>query len=104
MWWLRETGDAVDVVTVYPEDGEFRRIAQELLAVAEHPRDVQVVSHPRMGFKVPSELFDKFHVNGQQTWEAEDVKATEAAPEQEQPKRRGRPRKNPQPEQEVEEL
>lgn len=92
----------MDVVTVYPEDGEFKRIAQGLLAVADHPRDVQVVSHPRMGFKVPSELFDKFHRTEQETWEKADESEPPTA-EEEQPKRRGRPRKNPLPEQKVEE-
>lgn len=86
----------MDVVTVYPEEGEVVRIAKALLAVADNPRDVQTVSNPRMGFKVPAELFEKFHAAEQQTWESED--------EPQQPKRRGRPRKNALPDEKVEEL
>lgn len=92
------------MVTVYPEEGEMGRIAKALLAVADHPYDVRTVSNPRMGFIVAEELFERFHALEQQAWEAEDESDTEPVREHETvPKRRGRPRKNPLPEQESEE-
>lgn len=75
-------------VTVYPEEGEFSRIAKALLAVADSPYQVVTVSNPRMGFRVPEEVFDRFHAQQAQEWEERDE-----APQQEPPKRRGRPRK-----------
>jgi len=54
MWWIRQGGDVVDVtVTVYPEEGEFSRIAKALLEAADHPYQVLTTSNPRMGFIVP---------------------------------------------------
>lgn len=76
-------------VTVYPEEGEFSRIAKALLAVADSPYQVVTVSNPRMGFRVPEEVFDRFHAQQAQEWEEQDE-----APQQEPPKRRGRPRKS----------
>lgn len=76
-------------VTVYPEEGEFSRIAKALLAAADSPYQVVTVSNPRMGFIVPEEVFDRFHAQQAQEWEARD----EQPQEQEAPKRRGRPRK-----------
>lgn len=83
MWWLRETGDAVDVVIISPEPGMHKEIGQKLLALAEHPRDVQWVTYPETGFSVPWALFHKF-----------DTADEEPAAEEEAPKRRrGRPRR-----------
>lgn len=89
-------------VSIYPEEGEFPRIARALLAVASNPRDVVTVSNPRMGFRVPEELFDRFQAAQQETWEKAEQQETVGSQE-EQPKKRGRPRKNPLPEQEAEE-
>lgn len=93
---------------MYPEEGQFPRIARALLAAADSPSQVQVVSHPQMGFRVPQEVFERFHQTEQANWEQEDeVPAPElASPDATplaQPRRRGRPRKNPLPEQKVEE-
>lgn len=97
--------DIKATVAVYPEEGEFPRIARELLAVADSPRDVLTVSNPRMGFLVPEDLFERFQAAEQERWEQADlVEHPEAVvPQAELPKKRGRPRKNPLPAQEVEE-
>lgn len=87
MWRLRETGDVVDVVIISPEPGRQKEIGQQLLALADHPRDVQWVTWPQAGFSVPLELFRRFDGEGED----------EAAPaaEESTPRRRrpGRPRK-----------
>lgn len=83
-------------VTVYPEEGEMQRIAKALLAVADHPYQVLTVSNPRFGFKVPEEVFNRFHAAQEQAWETEEDEVAQ----EETPKRRGRPRRNPMPEQE----
>lgn len=59
---LRDAGDPVDTVIVHPEDGWLKAVAQELLALAEHPRDVEYVMWPKPGFRVPVDLFN--------TWES----------------------------------
>lgn len=81
-------------VTVYPEEGEAPRIARALLAAAEHPRQVSVVSHPRFGFIVPEDVFERFEA-GQSAEQVSVVGSSEVPAEE--PKRRGRPRKNPDP-------
>lgn len=75
-------------VTVYPEPGRFPEIARALLAVADSPRQVVSVSHPRAGFIVPQEVFERF--------EASQPGLDEDAPVVTQPVKRrpGRPRKN----------
>lgn len=85
--------DVTVTVTVYPEEGEFPRIAKALLDVADDPSQVLTVSNPRMGFRVPEEVFERFHAAQAQAWEAEDE-----TPAPEPVKRRGRPRKNSLPE------
>lgn len=84
MWRLRETGDAVDVVIITPEPGMHKEIGQKLLALADHPRDVQWVTYPETGYSVPLELFQKFDAAGDEP---------EAAEEETPKRRRGRPRK-----------
>ena len=74
-------------MTVIPEEGELTRIAKELLAVAEHPYEVQAVSHPHRAFRVPEDLFDRFQAA--QREDAEESVASDVP----QQKRRGRPRK-----------
>lgn len=48
------------MITVYPEEGNFPFIARALLDAAEHPSQVRSVSHPRAGFEVPADVFDRF--------------------------------------------
>lgn len=95
----------MDSVTVYPEQGEFPRIARALLDAADDPKQVMVVSHPRMGFVVPEDVFDRFQAVQQEAWEREEEGETSPVEPDSSPppKRRGRPRKNPAPEQKVEE-
>lgn len=99
MWWLREGGDPVDVVIITPEPGRHKEIGQRLLAMAEHPRDVQWVTYPQAGFSIPLELFVTF-TNGDKatggTIEPGHIYLTdETGPGEETPakRRRGRPRK-----------
>lgn len=79
-------------VTVYPEEGNFPVIARALLEAADHPGQVVSISHPRAGFKVPEEVFDRFvasrpaDLNGHQPQDSQ-----EAAPVKRRP---GRPRKS----------
>ena len=50
---------------VTPESGNAKEIGQRLLALADHPRDVQWVTWPAPGgFSVPLELFAKFDAEG----------------------------------------
>lgn len=78
------------MVTVYPEEGRFPEIARALLAVADHPNQVVSVSHPRAGFLVPEEVFERFEATRSEV--TEDLVG--GIP-QEIPRRRrpGRPRK-----------
>lgn len=76
-------------VTIYPEEGNFPAVAKALLAVADHPSQVRSVSHPRAGFEVPEEVYNRFEA-------AQNTDAPSAGAETEPVKRRpGRPRKNP---------
>ena len=108
MRWLRETGDAVDLETgwtVYPEEGNFPAVAKALLAVADHPNQVRSVSHPRAGFHVPDDVFERFTqadrvdpVGPMMALGPERLVAEPQQQPQELPKRRGgRPRKNTEP-------
>lgn len=76
-------------VTVYPLEGEASRIAKALLAVADHPFDVKVVSHPKFGFIVPEEVFERFQAAPKEDAVQESAEVADAP----QQKRRGRPRK-----------
>lgn len=93
---------------VYPEEGNFPTIARHLLAVAEHPYEVRSVTHPRAGFEVPEELFERF-LEHRRTLGLEEMggpieswlpeRFVEDEPVQEEPRKRrpGRPRKDAQP-------
>lgn len=83
-------------VTVIPEEGLSKVVAQRLLAVAEHPGQVRVVTYPQFGYEVPGHVFLRFEEQG-----------PVSAPEPQAPKtfvdgdtdlgalkRRGRPRKS----------
>jgi hypothetical protein len=90
----------VDVkVTVYPEEGNFPEIARSLLDAADNPSQVAYVSHPRAGFVVPEEVFNRFEAargDGSSNTRQEDSPA-ETKPAKRKP---GRPRKNPVPSEE----
>lgn len=87
--------DVTVTVAVYPEEGEFPRIAKALLQAADHPRQVLTVSNPRMGFVVPEDVFNRFHKAQEAAWEQEDAPVAQEEPPA--PKRRGRPRKQAAP-------
>lgn len=97
MWRLCETGDAVDAVIITPEPGRHKEIGQQLLALADSPRDVQWTTWPTAGYAVPVELFAKF-AGTQEPASGGAVTKTpviEDPPAFVEPKRRGRPRKEP---------
>lgn len=102
---------------VIPEPGQLKPVAQLLLALADHPNQVAMVSSPQQGFAVPKELFDKFEAayhksedDGKKVHLAAEMPVKEpnvaapvvtarprpdVSPQPEQPKRRtGRPRKS----------
>jgi hypothetical protein len=80
----------VDVVTVYPEPGNFPAVARGLLEAADHPRDVSYVSSPQAGFIVPLEVFERFEAAAPSL----DEQAPQQAQAEQPPKRRpGRTRK-----------
>lgn len=81
----------MDVVIVSPGKGRHKEVGRQLLALADHPSQVQWVTWPAAGFSVPVELFEKF--------EAGAVQVPLPSPQLEAPpaKRRGRPpRKQPE--------
>lgn len=78
-------------VTIYPEEGNFPRIAKALLEVADDPRQVQMVSHPQAGFRVPEDVFERF----QATYSPDGSQAQEPKAPKRKP---GRPRKVAEPE------
>lgn len=84
-----EAGDAVDVVIITPEPGLEKEIGRRLLALAEHPRDVQWVTWPAPGgYSIPLELYVKFDSD---TIEPGHIDAAdEHAPAAHVPKRRRR--------------
>lgn len=70
----------MDVVIISPEPGREKEIGQQLLALADHPRDVQWVTWPSPGgYSIPLELYAKFDGDGDDEAQAD-----------EQPKRRRR--------------
>lgn len=80
---------------IVPDEGKARDIGQWLLQNAGHPSHVQWVSWPEAGFKVPADLAHQFHKlhKGEEPEEPQD----QAQAADQAPKRRGRPRKNPEP-------
>lgn len=80
---------------IIPEHGELKKIAQQLLALADNPKDVDYVMWPEPGFRVPEELAGKFVAfrEGSDKSEAE-VPATEQAPAEPVKRKPGRPKKN----------
>jgi len=80
----------VDVVIIVPEPGKLKEIGQQLLALADSPGDVQWVSWPQAGYRVPAELAGKLKdVRDNYSADSVDQGDTVAEP----PRRRGRPRK-----------
>jgi hypothetical protein len=72
----------VDVVIITPEPGRAKEIGQRLLALADHPHQVQWVTWPAAGFSIPLDLFAKF--------DADELPAPELAEAEPEPKRRRR--------------
>lgn len=102
----------MDVVIITPEPGRHKVVGQQLLALADDPRDVQWVTWPVAGYSIPMDLFSLFVVaepeiaaqalrdlpekkleelaNGGYVTQLPDIEDPPAFVE---PKRRGRPRK-----------
>lgn len=78
-------------MTVYPEEGNFPRIARALLDAADHPNQVVSVSHPRAGFQVPEDVYERFEA-AQEPAAADGASKTKV--EEPRKRRGGRPRKN----------
>lgn len=58
--------DSVDLyVTVIPEPGMNKVVAQALLSVAAHPNQIQVVTYPQFGYRVPADVFMAFDALGE---------------------------------------
>ena len=86
----------MDVVIITPEPGMHKEIGQQLLGLADNPRDVQWVTWPQAGFAVPLSLFRLFDEGPATggTIEPGHIRIVgETGPEEEAPKRRRRPRK-----------
>ena len=89
-------------VLIFPEKGNTKLIAQQLLLFATHPTEVEYVLWPQEGFRVPEELAMKFEAEFNM-FDAPLVPASDpivevaapAAEEVEEPVRRkpGRPKK-----------
>lgn len=80
-------------VTVYPEEGNFADVARGLLDAAEHPGQVRYVSHPRAGFIVPEEVFERFD-GTQSTGQSSNGQEPPAGEPEPRKRRGGRVRKN----------
>lgn len=86
----------MDVVIITPEPGMHKEIGQQLLALADNPRDVQWVTWPQAGYSVPLSLFrlfDQGPATGGIVEPARVYLVGETTPEENAPKRRRRPRK-----------
>jgi hypothetical protein len=84
----------MNTVLIFPEPGNTKAIAKQLLALADKALDVEFVSWPQEGFRVPEELALKFEASFTQAEESE----TPETPEAEAPVKRkpGRPKKEAQ--------
>lgn len=80
----------MDLITIVPDPGQMKYIAQDLLFIADHPSDVVYVSRPQPGFQISDELFKRF-VDFQ---ENHLVPAAVEQPEPTPAPKRGRPKKN----------
>lgn len=49
---------------VVPEPGLKTLVAQKLLSVADHPNQVNVVTYPEFGYRVPEHVFERFEALG----------------------------------------
>ena len=45
---------------VIPPEGGMRRVTREIMALAENPRDVQLISRPRTGLRITKQLHQKY--------------------------------------------
>ena len=89
----------MDTLIIFPEPGEQKRIAKELIELAgAHPMQVEYVLWPEPGFRVPVELGDRFvakRLAEQQGQDEVPAVAEEAVPTGVEPVKRkpGRPKK-----------
>lgn len=86
----------MNTVLIFPEPGNTKAIAKELLALADRALDVEFVSWPQEGFRVPEELAMRFT----EKWDDRTsiTEETTESPETEAPVKRkpGRPKKEAQ--------
>jgi predicted secreted protein len=83
------------MITITPEPQAVKWVAQALLSLADHPRDVQMVSRPNRGFRVSEELYAKFQASVGADTNSTDSPEPQAKPQTAAVKRKpGRPRKN----------
>ena len=78
---------------VHPDPGFEKVIAQELLALAESPYEVEYVMWPSPGFRVPTALFERWETIGSDTV-PESSQTLEPEPEVPAKRKPGRPKKN----------
>lgn len=83
----------MDVIIVSPEPGREKEIGQRLLAVANHPNQVQWVTWPTAGFSVPIELLARMEEDGKGNLSGSTVFDDTPDTPLPEPKKRGRPRK-----------
>lgn len=88
----------MDLITIVPNPGQMKFIAQDLLLVADHPSQVAYVSRPQPGFQVSEELFNRFVALQEKALADESAPVSDEEPKTETeptpaPKR-GRPKKN----------
>lgn len=80
---------------IVPEHGELKKIAQQLLALADDRKDVDYVMWPEPGFRVPVELAEKFvEFRDKSKAEVPAAPEVEEAPAEPVKRKPGRPRKN----------
>jgi hypothetical protein len=85
-------------VLIFPEPGNTKAIAKQLLALADKALDVEFVSWPQEGFRVPEALAMKFTEKWDNQESAPQVQESETPTELEAPVKRkpGRPKKEAQ--------
>lgn len=94
----------MNTVLIFPEPGNTKAISKQLLALADKALDVEFVSWPQEGFRVPEELALKFEASFTKVAEAGEPSGGSVAvadiirEEIEAPVRRkpGRPKKEAQ--------
>ena len=81
----------MDTLNIYPEPGNLKKIAKQLLEMADKASDVEYIMWPEQGFRVPVELGDRFVALSV----TEEVPTAPEVVESEEPVKRkpGRPKK-----------